>query len=377
MRRASRPGTGAKQGSPADWLTDDDRQRLTRKSWGVGLVIFAIHAGLYLFTMGLAVFPPALWVNVVGSIANGILIGMLFVVGHDASHGSYVPDRRANQVIARLAFLPSAHSASLWNVVHNRIHHGKTNLKGFDYVWAPMSKKEYDRVSPARRFLERIYRGPFGPLIYYYGAFWPRRVLLPIAQESRASWRSHLPDTLLVFAGLGATIGSILWLGRTFRPLAPGWQVVLLGWAIPFAVFNYIMALTTYVQHTHPRVPWFDDPAKWSNYEGNVRGSTHVELPVRVAPLWNMVLGHTAHHALGSIPIYHLSEAQAKLIKRYGGDVVTYLFTPAAYLSITRACKLYDFERMCWTDFEGVPTDITPMLTGVRRRRSLSAAANG
>lgn len=30
--------------------------------------------------------------------------------------------------------------------------------------------------------------------------------------------------------------------------------------------------------------------------------------------------------------------------------------TPRTYMKITRACKLFDFERMCWTDFRGAPT---------------------
>jgi len=28
----------------------------------------------------------------------------------------------------------------------------------------------------------------------------------------------------------------------------------------------------------------------------------------------------------------------------------------SAYRKVYRACKLFDFERMCWTDFDGVPT---------------------
>jgi omega-6 fatty acid desaturase (delta-12 desaturase) len=131
---------------------------------------------------------------------------------------------------------------------------------------------------------------------------------------------------------------------------------LLLGWVIPFATFNYILALSIYVQHTHPRVPWFDDEATWSSYGGNIRGTTHVELPINIAPLWSMVLEHTAHHAMTSIPIYNLRQAQANLLERYGEEVVRYMLTPASYMAITRACKLYDFKRACWTDFDGVPT---------------------
>jgi omega-6 fatty acid desaturase (delta-12 desaturase) len=345
-----------KPGSSSDWLSPPDRRRLIVKSFKVGLGILAAHWLLYALTIALSVAPLALGWRIIAAIVNGILIGMLFVIGHDASHGIYLPGRRPNQLVARLVFLPSLHSASLWNIVHNRIHHSRTNLKGVDYVWAPMSKSEFDQAGRLGRLRERIYRSPFGPLIYYYGEFWPGRVLLLVAKEARSEWRFHLPDTLWVMAGLATKLAAIIWLGRMLAPTTPWWQAVLFGFIVPFAVFNYIMALTIYVQHTHPSVPWFDDEHAWSSYDGNIRGSTHVRLPFRVAPLWDMVLGHTAHHALAAIPIYHLPEAQTKLLERYSHDVVSYVLTPKTYLAITRACKLYDFDRMCWTDFEGVPT---------------------
>ena len=49
-----------------------------------------------------------------------------------------------------------------------------------------------------------------------------------------------------------------------------------------------------------------------------------------------------------------LLEAQSALKELYG-EVIDYPPTLAAYRKIYRACKLFDFQRMCWTDFEGVP----------------------
>jgi omega-6 fatty acid desaturase (delta-12 desaturase) len=40
--------------------------------------------------------------------------------------------------------------------------------------------------------------------------------------------------------------------------------------------------------------------------------------------------------------------------------LVDYMFSFAEYRRILRVCKLFDFERMCWTDFAGNPT--TPRL---------------
>lgn len=353
-----------KPGAPSTWLTREERLAVTDKSLTVGLAILGVHLALYAATIVVAVAPLPLAVNIAAGVVNGILIGMLFIIGHDASHGSFVPGKRWNQALARIAFLAPAHSASLWDIVHNRIHHGRTNLKGFDYVWAPMSKAEYDKARPFRRWLERVYRSPFGPLVYYYIEFWVPKVVVPWSPESRDQWRAHVPDMVFVLGGLLATIAIVGGLGAWLAPERPLWASIVLGWVIPFAVWNYIMALTIYIQHTHPSVPWFSDEETWTSYDGNIRGSTHVELPVVVAPLWNMVLGHTAHHVMPSIPIYKLPRAQKRLLARYGDDIAQVKLWPSTYLAITRACKLFDFERMCWTDFEGRPTGPSLSLHG-------------
>jgi omega-6 fatty acid desaturase (delta-12 desaturase) len=81
----------------------------------------------------------AWWVKVFASLVAALWIARLFVIGHDACHGSYTPNKTLNKWIGRIAFLPSLTPYSLWEVGHNLAHHGFTNLKGRDYVWTPYS----------------------------------------------------------------------------------------------------------------------------------------------------------------------------------------------------------------------------------------------
>lgn len=346
----------SKLGTPGDWLTPDERKDFTAKSLRRGLTILGVHYALYLATLVGAVAPLPLWANLCFAVANGALIGLIFLIGHDTGHSSFVPGRRWNLWLSRIAFTPCLHSRSLWDVVHNRIHHGYANLKGFDYVWAPMSKAEFDNSSFARRMLERVYRSPFGPVIYYWIEFWMKKLVLPISPESRGEWRRHLPDTLYVLFVGGGMVALIGVLGHFLVPERPLWLVMLVGWVIPFAVWNYLMALSIFLQHNHPQVPWFADREEWTFYGGNIRGAAHVDLPFDFLPLFKWVMLHNAHHALPSIPIYKLTEAQAKLIDVYGADIVRYKFTLPAYRAVYRACKLFDYDRKQWTDFEGRPT---------------------
>jgi omega-6 fatty acid desaturase (delta-12 desaturase) len=87
----------------------------------------------------------AWWVKVFASLVAALWIARLFVIGHDACHGSYTPNKILNKWIGRIAFLPSLTPYSLWEIGHNLAHHGFTNLKGRDYVWTPYSPNEFAR----------------------------------------------------------------------------------------------------------------------------------------------------------------------------------------------------------------------------------------
>jgi acyl-lipid omega-6 desaturase (Delta-12 desaturase) len=131
------------------------------RSLGKAMRVFAVHFALYLGSIAGAVAPPPIFLNVLFSFANGVFIALLFIIGHDAAHGSFVPVRSLNRWIARIAFIPCVHPASLWRLVHNTLHHGRTNLKWVDGVWVPMSTDEYRYARPLRRWLERVYRVRF------------------------------------------------------------------------------------------------------------------------------------------------------------------------------------------------------------------------
>ena len=349
-------GDMPRPGTPRDWLTAEEREEVTRKSLGTGLWLLGVHFTLYFATMAGAVAPFPIWINILFGVANGALIGLLFLIGHDSGHSAFVPGRVWNKWITRAVFVPCLHSRSLWDVVHNRIHHRYTNLKGFDYVWAPMSKAEFDASPRWRQWVERLYRSALGPLVYYWAAFWIPKLVIPVSPESRDEWRRHLPDTLFVILVGGSVVAGIGVLGSWLSPERPLWLTMLLGWLLPFAVWNYLMALSIFLQHNHPEVPWFDKREDWSFYKGNIRGTAHVDLPFDFLPLFKWVMLHHAHHLLPSIPGYKLTEAQAKLIKAYDKDVVRYRFSLGEYAKIRRSCKLFDFEKKQWTDFNGVPT---------------------
>ena len=117
----------------------------------------------------------AVWLKALCGLAAGFVIGRLFIIGHDACHQSYTPHRGLNRILGRIAMVPSLTPYSLWEVGRNVVHHGYTNLKGVDFVWAPLTKEEFEGLTPGRRLMERIYRSGWGPALYYLVEMWWNR----------------------------------------------------------------------------------------------------------------------------------------------------------------------------------------------------------
>ena len=308
--------------------------------------------------MGAVSTLPVAW-RLVFSLLHGVAIASFFIIGHDCVHNAFFEGRRKNRFWGRIAYGFCWHSISLWKVVHNINHHGRTNLKGVDDVWAPFSLKEFREAPAWRRLLERVYRGPFGHLIYYQTQYLYPKLVLPIHPMARGRWRTHMSESVfvlmfgavLILSWLGASIamGGVANLGSAF----------LFGALIPFVFWNALTSFTIYIQHTNPQVHWFENEEDWSHLNGQIRGTVDTVMPFPIAPLYSEVLRHTAHHDNPTIPVYRLPQSQDRLNRKFSTDITTASFGFAWYWRTLKACKLYDFERRCWTDFSGQQTSPT------------------
>jgi omega-6 fatty acid desaturase (delta-12 desaturase) len=349
---------GAKPtGRPYEWLSEDDRRAVETPSWSKGAQLAIVHFTAYFATLYLAIGPFPLWLNLIAAIANGFALGLLFIIGHDCVHKCYFPNLRANQIMGRIAFLPAAHSASLWEAGHNRFHHGKTNFTGVDYVWRPMSVEDYRAAGPVRRFVERLNRGILGQVFNYPATIWIPKLILPVAPEIRGAWKRYFWDSVFVVAGHGAIIFAILALGKMWQPERSYLAIFAVAWLAPMIVWNFLASFSFFLHHAHEDNHWFDRAEDWSFYGSSIEGTTHLEIPaLKWLGLYYNVMEHTAHHALSTIPIYHLDKAGKLLRAHYGDAVTAYEFSFRDFFRIMKNCKLYDYRNRCWTDFEGNPT---------------------
>ena len=325
-----------------------------------GVVYFAVTVAIYIASFAAIALPHAWWARVALAAANGLVAGALFVVGHDACHGSLTPSARLNAWLGRVAFLPSLHPYVAWAHSHNAMHHGWTNLRGKDPVYAPLTLEEFRALPRWSRWLERAYRTWPGVVLLYLIEIWWRLEIMPSADHRRHIEKrgSFARDRALVLAFPPVQAAALAWLslarGATGGEAA---LVAALGVAVPFLTFTWLIGLATFQHHTHPRVLWYDDEREWTYFRSQVQGTVHVEFPRWVEVMLHHIMDHTAHHVDTRVPLYHLAGAQAALEAAFGEEnVITERFTFSGTSHTFRVCQLYDYRAHQWLSFDGTPT---------------------
>ncbi len=274
---------------------------------------------------------------------------MLFVLGHDAAHRSLVSGKKLNAVLARLVFLPCLHNYTLWVIEHNRLHHQFNNVRGLN-SYSPLSPEEFSRASRGRRILERAYRSPAGFGVYYLVERWWKHKFLPraaLTPKQRA--RGWLDFSILLIWGT-VLIWVLTQIGGKFSDANSLWAIVW-GFVAPFLVWNQLMGTTAFLQHTHPRVPWFRSREETGATTSQVELTVLVQYPAWYDVLSHNIMQHQAHHISARIPWFRLKAAQRNLTPLLGSDVVVERMGIGYLMKIARQCQLYDYDLNKWMPF--------------------------
>ena len=320
------------------------------------LLIFFADMGAYLLVLFCSLFASNIWLQTLCAILTGFSIGILFIVGHDSCHGSFTQVKWLNHLLGRLCFLPSLHPFSLQHVWHNRTHHRYTNYTEKDFLFAPMSKEQYETMSSARQALYRLYRTWMGHGIYYfYEIWWKKMIRYPRSEIGNLP--VQLWDRLLVGMGAISFLTLLTFLPSLATPWGftglVAWKCILFGFIIPYIVWNWMMGFLIYQHHTHPTVAWFKDYDQWDYMNAQMEGSVHVRYPTAFNLLLHNIMEHTAHHAHMQIPLYRLKAAQIELQQNCNHHMRVIDWSWKEYFRSVRDCKLYDYKTHHWLNFQG------------------------
>jgi omega-6 fatty acid desaturase (delta-12 desaturase) len=318
------------------------------RSTTAAVMLVVMDTTLYVFALAGTLWFPWWPVRLLCSIVAGLAVAILFILAHDACHGSLTSSSRINAVVGRMCFLPALYPFSPWAHGHNHLHHGWTNLKEKDYGWRPFSLAEYRALPVRRRVLERIYRTLPGVALYSIVEIWWTH-MMHLTEEDRRSLNHAAArfDRGLVAAYVLVTLAIVM----PFGPAA-----VLLSLLFPWLVFQWLFGTLTLQHHTHPRTRWFRTRKEWSFYEGQIANTVHIVFPRIVELVLHNITVHGAHHADPRVPLYSLPAVQSQLERTFGADVIVERWTLSTYRRLLKTCRLYDYDQHRWLDFDGTPT---------------------
>ena len=333
-------------------LRIDERHR--QRGLGPGLASLGGATAFWMVTLAAVILAPW-WAKVPLGLLNGLAIGVLFIVGHDACHGALFPYRRLNRLSGRFCLLPALHPYCAWVHNHNGLHHGFTNIKEKDPGFPPLSFAEYHALPAWRRWLYRNSRTWYGMGLLYFmdmwvkWEFWPTRARAP--RNRRAFFRDRLYVVLFAALWIGLLIAAAEWLDDSAVGL------VLVAFVLPQMAWNWLTGFIIYQQHTHPRVPWYSelDRPSPSFFEAQVQATPHLIFPAPFRFILRNLMEHTAHHADPAVPHYQLEDAQKSVERAYRHDMIRVMWTPAGFREMLRVCRLYDYESHRWIDYDGTP----------------------
>jgi len=337
-------------------------QEFAKPDTSRGVRLFVIDLVTYILAIILILMSPLWYVKLIASVLAGFKIANLITLAHDAAHRSLTMSNTLNKLLAIISFTPCLFNYTLWLHDHHFLHHRKTNEEHAD-SYVPLSKQEYDALSEWKKFKYRMYRLPtiwmFG--IYYIFERWWKVKLFPRSSMPKHVQKQAWPYFFALMFYLISYL-TLLALAPRYSPTST-LAALVYGFVIPYYVFQTLYSFSVFVQHNHYRVPWFKGPRPREGDGQQAYISVHLVFPAWVSILVHNAYDHAAHHVLPSIPCYHLPAAQKKLNDMIKTRAITDKFSFHYLYGILRRCKLYDFERNCWTDYDGRPSTRTTLIS--------------
>jgi omega-6 fatty acid desaturase (delta-12 desaturase) len=251
----------------------------------------AITVAMY-FSLG-----ASYWITLALAIPAAGFLLRTFIVFHDCTHGSFVPSRRGNQWIGRIAGLLVFQPFANWR--HNHaVHHGTAgdlDRRGQGDVLT-LTVDEYLARSWRGRLGYRLFRNPvvmlgIGPLwsLMFGPRFWTKEMR---PRQIHSVWLTNAALVVLL-APIWILLGPVAWL-LVQLPTA-----ILAGTG---GVFLF------YVQHQFEDAYW-ESGEQWSYADAALKGSSYLKLP-KVFQYFTGNIGlHHVHHLSTQIPNYELQRA--------------------------------------------------------------------
>ncbi len=262
--------------------------------------------------------------------AAGFLV-RVFIIQHDAGHGSFFKSKRWNNIVGAVAGVFTLTPYNFWRKTHaiHHAHHAELEERGIGDVWT-MTVEEYTSAPRWKRAVYRVFRNPFFLFVLAPAANFLVVQRFPVG--AKAGWKTgevaSVWWTNLAIAGVVTASGLVIGFWPTLMLMVP---VMIIGASVGTWLF--------YVQHQFERTYWEHTP-QWDYTLAAMEGSSYYQLPKVLQWFTGNIGFHHIHHLSPRIPNYNLESCHKD----------NELFQRVVHLSILDSIKttglaLWDEER--------------------------------
>jgi len=218
------------------------RRRLHLKALFIGAVLAVSYVVVVLSSVALPLRLAGAAVLVIALVAVGT--GIM----HDANHGAF---SRRQWVNRSLAYTSDALGASswLWRIQHNSLHHGNTNVDGFD---ADIALAPFARLTPSQRWRpwhrgQHIYMWPLYGFMAMKNLLVSDVVALVTGRMDAQPLRRRVTPAVVarIIAGKLLHVGWAIVIPLMFNP----WWAVLAFYLVCSWAVGFVLAITFQLAH--------------------------------------------------------------------------------------------------------------------------------
>jgi omega-6 fatty acid desaturase (delta-12 desaturase) len=287
----TRPEAGAR----AEWRAVISRYQQSDVGRAIAQMVTTLVPlafGLYVMYLSLAL---PYWVTLLLAVPVGGLLVRTFIIMHDCAHGSFLPWRRANDLVGWFTGVLTLTAFDTWRHAH-ALHHassGDLDRRGNGDV-DTLTVREYLGRDRWGKLKYRLGRNPLvlfglGPIYFMIDNRIPPKESPLSGRKASSIWSANIGIAILV-------LGFSLWIG---------WRAVFLVYFPAMYIAAAAGIWLFYVQHQFEGTYW-KDHGDWDYATAAIRGSSYFKLPAVLDWFTGSIGLHHIHHLGPRIPNYRL-----------------------------------------------------------------------
>nr|AGC65507.1 FAD2-10 protein [Carthamus tinctorius] len=270
-------------------------------------------------------------------IVQGCVLTGVWVIAHECGHHAFSDHQWVDDTVGLIL-----HSALLvpyfsWKCSHRR-HHLNTASLERDEVFVPKPKSKIPWYS-------KYLNNPPGRLIIVFTTLvlgWPLYLAFNVSGRPYDRFACHYApnspiftnrERLQIWISDAGIIAVSYLLYRMALAKSVAWVVCIYG--VPLLIVNGFLVMITYLQHTHPSLPHYDD-SEWDWLRGAL-ATVDRDYGLLNKVFHNITDTHVVHHLFSTMPHYHAMEA-TKAVEPVLGGYYRFDDTPF-YVAMWREAK--------------------------------------